>query len=170
MAPFLPASCTAGSDVKDALDTIWPAPPFSVSKGNAMSGTETLKIAQAFLQAIGSGAEPDTVLAMFAEDVAFEIPGDADAFPWVGRFKGRAAVGRLLDGLQRLLIPEQFDVQDIVTGEVRAVILGKLGSRVIATGKLISSPFAIVLTVTAGTISGFLMLEDSFAVSAAAKS
>jgi uncharacterized protein len=134
-----------------------------------MSTTETLQVAQAFLQAIGSGAKPDTILAMFAEDVAFELPGDADAFPWVGRSAGRAAVARLLDGLQRLIILEQFDVQDIVAGEIRAVILGKLGSRVIATGKLISSPFAIVLTVTGGTISGFLMLEDSFAVSAAAK-
>src|SRR5476649_1648678 len=102
--PFYPPRVPRGLTVEAGPDTVRPAPPFFSQYRNAMSTTETLKIAQAFLQAIGSGAEPDAILAMFAEDVTFELPGDADAFPWVGRSAGRAAVARLLDGLRRLLI------------------------------------------------------------------
>jgi hypothetical protein len=38
-----------------------------------------------------------------------------------------------------------------------------------ATGKLIDSAFAIVLTFSDAKIASFLMLEDSFAVSMAAR-
>ena len=133
-----------------------------------MLTSETLAVAQRLVSALASGADVETVLAMFTEDLAFELPGDASAFPWVGRSTGRTGVASLLEGLRTVLVLERFDVQDIVAGETRAVILGALASRVVATGKLIETPFAIVLTVAAGMITGFQMLEDSFTVSVCA--
>jgi ketosteroid isomerase-like protein len=49
------------------------------------------------------------------------------------------------------------------------VIVGELATRIEATGKIIESAIAIILTVFDGGISRFQMLEDSFAVSRAAR-
>lgn len=59
---------------------------------------------------------------------------------------------------------------DIASSSQRAVILGRLQSRVYATGKLIDSAFAIILTFAGDKVASFLMLEDRFAVSAASHS
>ena len=135
-----------------------------------MSTSDPIAIARALVEAIGSGAEPEAILPLFAEDVAFEFPGDTSTFPWVGRFTGRSGMANLLDGLHKVVILERFSVQDILVNATRAVVLGELACRVVATGKLIETPFAIALTVSSGQISGFLMLENSFAASVAAKS
>jgi ketosteroid isomerase-like protein len=49
------------------------------------------------------------------------------------------------------------------------VILGELASKVKHTGRIVETAFSIVLTVSAGKIIRFMMLEDSFAVSQAAR-
>ena len=41
--------------------------------------------------------------------------------------------------------------------------------KVNATGKIIESPFALIFYVSGGEITSFQMLEDSFAVSQAAR-
>jgi ketosteroid isomerase-like protein len=53
--------------------------------------------------------------------------------------------------------------------EGRAVIFGDLASKVNATGKMIESSFALILNVSDGKITRFQMLEDTFAVSRAAR-
>ena len=65
--------------------------------------------------------------------------------------------------------PVKFDVQDILASDARAVIVGELATRIKATGKVIESPFAIILTVSGGKVTRFQMLENSFAVSRAAR-
>ena len=60
-------------------------------------------------------------------------------------------------------------MHDIFAGNDREVILGSLASRLKKTGKTIETDFAIVLTVANGKIIRFQMLEDSFAVSRAAR-
>ncbi|MFM0337111.1 nuclear transport factor 2-like protein [Paraburkholderia fungorum] len=62
-----------------------------------------------------------------------------------------------------------FDIQDVLASNDRAVILGHLQTRINATGRLIDGAFAIVLTFSGTEIASFLMLEDSFAVSMAAR-
>jgi len=57
----------------------------------------------------------------------------------------------------------------ISTGVRRALILGSLASKLKRTGKIVRTDFAIVLTVANGEIVRFQMLEDSFAVSQAAR-
>jgi ketosteroid isomerase-like protein len=106
---------------------------------------------------------------MFDENVVFEIPGDIGALPWIGRMTGRAAVENFLTHAGNLLKRERFEVLDILASATRAAILGELASRVVASGRLIEMSFAIVLSVNNSKISRFLMLEDSFAVSAATR-
>jgi ketosteroid isomerase-like protein len=65
--------------------------------------------------------------------------------------------------------PIAFDVEDILASDNRAVIVGALQTRIKAIDKVITSQFAIILTITDGIATRFQMLEDSFDVSNAAR-
>jgi ketosteroid isomerase-like protein len=134
-----------------------------------MSSDQNRNIAEELLTAIGSGSPPGTISAMFDADVVFEIAGDTGALPWIGRSTGRAAVVDFVEANRRLLQPIGFNVQEIPASDERAVVVGDLASIVTATDRLIGTSFAVVLTITDGLISRFLMLEDSFQVSAASR-
>ena len=47
------------------------------------------EIAEKLLAGMGQGEAPDSIAALFSDDVEFEIPGDNGALPWIGR-KGDA--------------------------------------------------------------------------------
>ncbi|ATS22658.1 ketosteroid isomerase [Xanthomonas phaseoli pv. phaseoli] len=134
-----------------------------------MSMQNNLAIAQNFLEKIGSGASPETIAAMFSADLQWHIPGDPSALPWVGRRSGRGAVEAFVRDSSTMMERLRFEVHDLLASNDRAVIVGELASRITATGKLIETPFTIVLTITGNDISQFLMLEDSFAVAAASR-
>ncbi len=134
-----------------------------------MSREQTVRIAQQLLAEIGSGAEPAEIAALFTGDVQFEVPGDIGALPWIGRGTGRNTVADFISGTRRLLEQVRFDVQGILADDVQAVIFGDLASKVIATGRMIESPFALILQISDGKITRFQMLEDTFAVSRAAR-
>src|SRR3546814_15833473 len=52
----------------------------------------------------------------------------------------------------------------ILADDEQAVVLGELASRIKATGRLIETPFAFVLTVRDGKIVRYRMLDDSHGV------
>jgi ketosteroid isomerase-like protein len=142
----------------------------ATQRGKNVSQEQTARIAQQLLTYIGAGAEPNEIAALFSADVQFEVPGDVGALPWIGRRTGSAAVSDFIRGTRHLIERVRFDVQGILADEGRAVIFGDLASKVNATGKIIESPFALILNVSDGKITRFQMLEDSFAVSRAARS
>ena len=135
-----------------------------------MSQEQTKQIAQEFLSRLGAGAEPEEIAKLFSPDTDLDIPGDAGALPWIGRTTGRGAIVDFISATGSLLERLRFDVHDILASDSRAVILGELATKLKSNGKVIESPFAIVLTVSGGEIIRLLMLEDSFAVSQAARS
>lgn len=134
-----------------------------------MSRQQNLEIAQTLLGGMANGDDPDVIAAPLADDLLFEIQGDEGALPWIGRKTGRQAFTRFLRDLRELTEPLSFEVDDILAGDDRAAIIGALGTRIKATGRIIESQFAIVLTIADGRVTRFQMLEDSFAVSRAAR-
>lgn len=134
-----------------------------------MTQPNSILLAQRFLAAIGDGASADTIAAMFSDDAAFEIPGDNGVLPWIGRRTGRPAVVDFITALRTLTEPLTFDVTDILANDARAVIVGELASRIKMTDKVVETDFAIILTTSSDRITRFQMLEDSFAVSRAAR-
>ena len=134
-----------------------------------MSQEQTTRISQQLSTYIGFGAEPDEIAALFKTDVELEVPGDVGALPWIGRRTGRAAISDFNRGTRHLIERVRFDVDGILAYEDRAIIFGDLAPKVTATGKMIESPFALILTVSGGEITRFQMLEDSFTVSQAAR-
>jgi ketosteroid isomerase-like protein len=106
---------------------------------------------------------------MFDDDALFEIPGDDGVLPWIGYRSGRRAVADFVANIRAMTEPLTFDVDDITASEARAVIVGKLATRIKATEKVVETAFAIVLSISGDRIVRFQMLEDSFAVSLAAR-
>jgi uncharacterized protein len=134
-----------------------------------MSQQENMRIAQGLLAGIGEKRDPAVIADGFSEDVLVEIQGDEDALPWIGRRRGRTAVADFLRGVRTKTEPVRFDITEILASDARAVIVGEFATRIKATGKMIECDIAIILTVKEGLIARFQMLEDSFAVSKAAR-
>lgn len=134
-----------------------------------MSQEQNRRIAQQLLAEMGQGADTDQIAKLFSADVEFSIAGDVGALPWIGRRTGRRAISDFIRDTRRLIERVRFDIQEILVSDDRAVIVGELASRINATGKLVELDFALILTVSDGEISRFNLIEDSFAVSQAAR-
>lgn len=134
-----------------------------------MSREQNVHIAQKLLTLIGQGAASDEIATLFSSDAQFEIAGDVGALPWIGQKAGRSAASDFFRDTRRLTQLVRFDVQAILADDSRAAILGELASKVHATGKIIETAFALILTISSLEITRFQMLEDSFAVSRAAR-
>jgi uncharacterized protein len=107
---------------------------------------------------IGEGADPDKIARCAVTMSSSRSQATTARCPGIGRKAGRSAVADFIRGLRSLTEPVKFDVQDVLAGEDRAVIVGELATRIKATGKMIESVFAIILTVSNSKISHFQML------------
>ncbi|MGF6604218.1 ketosteroid isomerase-like protein [Paraburkholderia sp. GAS448] len=134
-----------------------------------MGSQEKFRLAQQFLERLRSGAAPDEIASLCTPDLDWNVPGDPGALPWIGRKTGREAVSHFVRDARMMVEGIGFDIREVLASDDRAVILGHVRSRIKATGKLIDSEFAIVLTFAGAKIASFLLLEDSFAVSLAAR-
>jgi ketosteroid isomerase-like protein len=118
---------------------------------------------------MGSAAEPSEIAGLFSDNLDWEIAGDTGVLPWIGKKSGKSAILDFVTDSRAMMERISHQVRDILANDARAVILGTLASRLKSTGKIINTDFAIVLTVANGEIVRFQMLEDSFAVSQAAR-
>ena len=134
-----------------------------------MNQQHNIAIAMKLLEGIGSGKDPNEIATLFDANLVFEIQGDDGVLPWIGRKTGRQAVADFVRDIRALTEPVTFDVEDILASESRAAIIGALETRIKATGKIIATQFAIILTVTGDAVTRFQMLEDSFGVSKAVR-
>jgi ketosteroid isomerase-like protein len=135
----------------------------------SMSQNDTPHLAREFLRRMGSGAAPAEIAKLFSENMEWEIAGDTGILPWIGQKSGRAAITDFVSVSRAMIERISFGVHDILAGDDRAVIFGSLASKVKRTGKIVKTDFAMMLTVANGEIVRFQMLEDSFAVSQAAR-
>ncbi len=131
---------------------------------------QNLAVAQELLEKIGKRAPIKEFNDLVSDDLVFEVAGDATAMPWVGPPKiGRQAFADFIQDQRELVNAEAFRVDDILHNDTRAVVLGELSSTVIKTTKVIQTYFALILTISDRRIVRFHMMEDSYAVSQAAR-
>jgi ketosteroid isomerase-like protein len=133
-----------------------------------MNQNDTLRPAQEFLHFMGSDAAPAEIVKLFKETLEWDIAGDTGVLPWIGHKSGRGAITDFVRDSRAMLERISFEVHDILASDKRAVILGSLASKLKRTGKVVTTDFAIILTISNDEIVRFQMLEDSFAVSQAA--
>lgn len=134
-----------------------------------MCEDDTRRVTNRLLARLGSTADPEDVAALFCRKVDWAVPGDRSALPWIGHHDGRQSVVDFVRQSRALLETTVFTVGDILIQGDRAVILGQRSCRFCKTGKAIETEFAMVLTITGGRIVRFRLLEDSFAISRAAR-
>jgi ketosteroid isomerase-like protein len=130
-----------------------------------MSDLNNVAIAQQLLAGIAEGKAPDALAVMFAKDLRFEIQGDEGVLPWIGHKTGRQAAADFFRDIRRLTEPVKFEVEDILASANRAAIVGHLATRIKSSAKIVTTQFAIVLTISGDKITRFQMLEDSFGLS-----
>ena len=87
----------------------------------------------------------------------------------IARDQGLNVIGTGSDGKRGLVESLRFDIEGITADNDHAVIFGELASRVRMTGKIIETAFALILKISGGQVVRLQMLEDSFAVSRAAR-
>jgi uncharacterized protein len=134
-----------------------------------MNLAHNLAIAQKFLEGMSNGRDPSEIAALFDANLLFEIQGDNGVLPWIGRKTGRQAVVDFIRDVRTLTESVSLEVEDILASTNRTAIVGALQTRVKATGKIITTQFAIILTITGDLVTRFQMLEDSFDVSKAVR-
>jgi ketosteroid isomerase-like protein len=134
-----------------------------------MSQEKNRRLAQQLLSEMGKGSDAEAISMLFSVDARFEIAGEVGLLPWLGRKTGRKAVADFVRDTRTLIERIRFDVHEILASDARAVAVGELASRIKATGKILTSEFALILTFSNGEIKSFTLLEDSFALSQAAR-
>jgi uncharacterized protein len=85
------------------------------------------------------------------------------------RARSSSSFVNFIRDIRTLTEPITFEVDDILASNSRAAIIGALQTRIKGTGKIITTQFAIILTITGNVVTRFQMLEDSFGVSKAAR-
>ena len=134
-----------------------------------MNHQHNIAIAQKLLEGISSDRNPTEIATLFDAEVVSEIQGNDGVLPWIGRKTGRRAIVNFIRDIRTLTEPITFEVDDILASNSRAAIIGALQTRIKGTGKIITTQFAIILTITGNVVTRFQMLEDSFGVSKAAR-
>jgi len=118
-----------------------------------------------FYARIGAG-DISGVIDLLSDDFSWEIPGDSETVPWVGKRTTPAAVKEFFAHMGNHVDRKAFDIDRIVVDGQDAVVLGRAVVTVRATGKLMDTLFAVHLVVEEdGRISRFVMFEDSWHVS-----
>lgn len=106
-------------------------------------------------------------MALFAENINWEIPGDEERVPWLGRRTRREELHAFYTLLWSSVEPLTVQVDDLLVDGPVAVISGSFTSKMLPTGKIVDSLFFIRITVADGLIATYRLLEDSYAVSVA---
>lgn len=130
-----------------------------------MNREGNIALAEALVAGLRSGVDPAELAKLFSRNVSFEIQGDEDILPWVGRRTGRAAAAEFFRNLHELTDTVRCNVDEILGSETRAVVVGDIALRLRKTGRIFKSQFAINLTIGEHEVFRCQMLGDTFNLS-----
>jgi ketosteroid isomerase-like protein len=116
-----------------------------------------------FLGAVAT-QDLDTLLALYAPDVDWDIAGNEKLAPWLGRRGSPSELREFYELLWAAVEPVSVEVEHILYHGEHCVITGQLSARMVATGRLFDSMFSVHLTVSNGMITRYRLQEDSWAL------
>ncbi|WP_286858545.1 MULTISPECIES: nuclear transport factor 2 family protein [Sphingobacterium] len=111
--------------------------------------------------------ELENLVNLFAEEFQLEIPGNTAQIKWLGKRSSKPEVEQLFKLLWFAVEPVTAVIETILTNGNQAILKGKFTSKMLETGKLVSSIFFIHMKVHNNKIIEYTLLEDSYAVSEA---
>lgn len=121
---------------------------------------KTLDLIQNFFQALAK-RELQTILGFFAEEVDWDVPGNEELAPWLGKRKNRNDIKAFYQLLWQGAEPISAQVEHILTDGNFGVATGQFSSRMLRSGQVYSSIFSAHFTLKEGKIIHYRFLEDS---------
>lgn len=131
-----------------------------------MIATQTRNTVDKFFQFLAQ-RDLKNLVGVFSDHVDWYIPGDQQKAPWLGVRNTNREIKEFYELLWRNTEPVAARVENIFIQENVAVIAGEFSTKMLATGKTVSSLFFILITVENNLIVKYRLLEDSYAVSVA---
>lgn len=130
---------------------------------------QTRQVVEQLFDLTANGGSPLEISELFSDKVDFMITGDTLHVPWIGKKIGKTGAASFYEGINKYIDSLEFEIEEILIKNQRAVVLGHLVSKVKETEKNIETEFAYDITVEDNKIIRFRMFEDSFAVSEAVR-
>ncbi|MGP3973224.1 nuclear transport factor 2 family protein [Streptomyces sp. 8N114] len=134
----------------------------------ASASAATRAVVEEFLGRVEKG-DAERIAELFAEEVDWMIAANPTV-PWIRPRSTRADVAAHFRELAAGVEPMAGSgraVEALVVEGNEAMLTGNIAGRVRATGKELTSPFAMRLTVENGEVTRYHLYEDSLAVAAA---
>lgn len=155
---LMTAACGGSGDGKDDRSEL---------KAETLQGQETLKVAQSFLEAAGSG-DMDTLSALMADDFVWHNEGDS-SIPWIGNWEGKDTVlNTFLPAFGAGLQTTSWTTDYSMARGDQAIFMGTMSATANNSGADTGTfTWAVRVEVKDGKVKSWNWLEDSFAVSQA---
>ena len=122
---------------------------------------QTRTTVQQFFQALAA-RDLGGIGGLLAEEVDWEVPGNQELAPWLGKRRTRQDVLASLDLLWQRAQPVRGEMEHLLVEGDFAVVTGEFASRMLPTGKLYESLFSAHFTVVDGLIVRYRLQEDSY--------
>ncbi|SEQ92949.1 Ketosteroid isomerase-related protein [Myroides profundi] len=122
---------------------------------------QTKKVVDEFYD-IQSGRKQGSLVELFADTVDFDLPGNEQKFPWVGKRHTNKEVEDFFKVLFQNIRSEKFTVEYIAIQGEHAVAVGQLSSVILKYNKTFNTQFVNILKVRDGKIVKYHFMEDSY--------
>lgn len=123
---------------------------------------QTTRATVAEFYRIQSGKKDGSMAALFADTVDFDLPGNEEKFPWVGKRHSKKEVEDYFKILYQHIKSEKFDVEFIAVNGENAVAVGRLSSVILKYDKVFNAQFINIFKVHNGKIVKYHFIEDSY--------
>ncbi|PYF74048.1 nuclear transport factor 2 family protein [Pedobacter nutrimenti] len=128
-----------------------------------MSETQTIQtreIVQNFYQALAN-RELQKLTGFFAEQTDWDIPGDQELAPWLGKRENKRQIKAFFELLWQNTEPVTAQIEHILAEGDFAVATGHFSSKMLRSSQIYSSIFSAHFTIKNGQIVRYRFLEDS---------
>ena len=128
-----------------------------------MSEQENVQIAKDAFSAIGRG-DMQGLLALFAEDIEWVIPGE---WPLAGAHRGHAGVAALFQKAFEMVEMSSIEPRELVAQGDRVLAVGFTRGRVKATNRMFDDHWVFAFTIRNGKVTNIREYIDTLAVARA---
>lgn len=123
--------------------------------------TQTKNIVYQFYQA-QANRELDKLLHLFSEQPDWDVPGNQELAPWLGKRSSRKEIRDFFVLLWQNVEPVSAEIDHVLAEADFAVVTGEFSSVMLRTGEIYSSIFSAHFTVQDGKIIRYRLQEDSY--------
>lgn len=122
---------------------------------------QTREVINNFYQALAD-RELNTLIHLFADKIDWDIPGNEELAPWLGKRTNRYEVKDFFNLLWQSVEPIAAQIDHILVEDDFAIVTGYFSSRMNRSGQVYSSMFSAHFKVRDNLIIYYRLQEDSY--------